>query len=163
MGTLSRAIIGFVGIGLLVACGGDEPPPAKKVQRPAKKPVMVAEAKPEPEVAYRYDPEGQPDPFRSFIRREPELEANQSPLERFDLSQLSVSAIMWGTDRPRALITDPAGKGYIVSEGAAIGKNKGRVVKIHDNLIRVKETYVDFAGEQSTKDVEMRISTRQGG
>lgn len=163
MGTLSRTIIGFVGIGLLAACGGDAPPPAKKAKAPVKKPVMVAEAKPEPEVAYRYDPEGKPDPFRSFIRREPELEAHQSPLERFDLSQLAVSAIMWGTDRPRALITDPAGKGYIVSEGAAIGKNKGRVVKIDDNLIRVKETYVDFQDRATTKEVEMRLYESQGG
>ena len=30
MGTLSRTVIGFVGIALLVACGGDEPPAAKK-------------------------------------------------------------------------------------------------------------------------------------
>lgn len=163
MGTLSRTIIGFVGIALLAACGGDEPAPVKQVTKPMKKPMVVAEVKPEPEVAYRYDPEGKPDPFRSFIRREPELEEHQSPLERFDLSQLSVSAIMWGTDRPRALITDPAGKGYIVSEGAAIGKNKGRVMKISDNLIRVKETYVDFQDRATTKEVEMRLYESQGG
>ena len=163
MGTLSRTVIGFVGIALLVACGGDAPPAVKQASKPVRKPMLVAEAAPEPEVAYRYDPEGKPDPFRSFIRREPELEAHQSPLERFDLSQLSVSAIMWGTDRPRALITDPAGKGYIVSEGAAIGKNKGRVVKIHDNLIRVKETYVDFQDRATTKEVEMRLYESQGG
>jgi type IV pilus assembly protein PilP len=163
MGTLSRTIIGLVGTALLVACGGDEPAPAKRAKNPIKKPEIVAEAKPEPEVAYRYDPQGKPDPFRSFIRREPELDAHESPLERFDLSQLSVSAIMWGTDRPHALITDPAGKGYIVSEGAAIGKNKGRVVKIDDNLIRVKETYVDFQDRATTKEVEMRLYESQGG
>ena len=163
MGTLRRTVIGFVGIALLVACGGDAPPAVKQAKQPVRKPMLVAEAAPEPEVAYRYDPKGKPDPFRSFTRREPELEAHQSPLERFDLSQLSVSAIMWGTDRPRALITDPAGKGYIVSEGAAIGKNKGRVVKIHDNLIRVKETYVDFQDRATTKEVEMRLYESQGG
>jgi Tfp pilus assembly protein PilP len=50
-----------------------------------------------------------------------------------------------------------------VSEGAAIGKNKGRVVKIHDNLIRVKETYVDFQDRATTKEVEMRLYESQGG
>ena len=74
MGTLSRTVIGFVSVALLVACGGDERPAAKKANKPARKPMLVAEATPEPEVAYRYDPEGKPDPFRSFIRREPELE-----------------------------------------------------------------------------------------
>ena len=163
MSALSRTIIGLLGIAMLAACGGDEPQTTKKARRAVKKPIVVAEAVAEPEVEYRYLPEGKPDPFRSFIRREAELEDNESPLERFDLSQLSVSAIMWGTDRPRALITDPSGKAYIVSEGAPIGKNKGRVVKIADNLIRVKETYVDFQDRATTKEVEMRLYESQGG
>jgi len=48
-------------------------------------------------------------------------------------------------------------------KGSRVGKNSGRVIHIGDNLVLVKETYVDFAGEQSTKDVEMRIRRRQGG
>ncbi|MBW2416369.1 MAG: pilus assembly protein PilP [Deltaproteobacteria bacterium] len=135
----------------------------QKAAKKPPKPKVVAEVVVEPEVEYRYNPEGKADPFRSFVRREPELEDDQSPLERFDLSQLSVSAIMWGSDRPRALITDPSGKGYIVSEGAAIGKNQGRVMKIDDNLIRVKETYVDFQDRATTKEVEMRLYESQGG
>ncbi len=84
-------------------------------------------------------------------------------MERFDLTQQMVTAILWGTDRPRALIRDPAGKGYIISAGAPIGKNKGRVVSIEDNLVRVKETYVDFRDRATTKEVEMRLYESQGG
>jgi Tfp pilus assembly protein PilP len=66
-------------------------------------------------------------------------------------------------EQPKALIEDPSDKGYIVAEGAAIGKNKGRIVSIDDNLVLVKETYVDFSGKASTKDIEMRLHLSQGG
>ena len=115
---------------------------------------------------YRYDPSGKPDPFRSFIKsfvKAQTEESPTSPLERFDLSQLNVSAIIWGTDKPRALINDPSGKGYIIAEGASIGKNRGRVIQIDDNLVVVKETYVDFHGKATTKDIEMRLHPVQGG
>jgi Tfp pilus assembly protein PilP len=52
---------------------------------------------------------------------------------------------------------------YIVAEGAKVGKNEGRVIQIHDNLVVVKETYVDYLGEETTKDIEMRIRPTEGG
>jgi Tfp pilus assembly protein PilP len=61
------------------------------------------------------------------------------------------------------LVQDPAGNSYIVGEGTRIGKNEGRVIDIEDNLIIVKETYVDFLGQETTKDIEMRIRRSEGG
>jgi Tfp pilus assembly protein PilP len=52
---------------------------------------------------------------------------------------------------------------YIVDRGARIGKNDGRVTRIDDNLVVVRETYVDFLGEETSKDVEMRIRAIEGG
>ena len=114
---------------------------------------------------FRYDTTDLPDPFRSYVRRnqvEPE-DLLRSPLERFDLSQLMVTGIIWGSKRPRALIEDPTGKGYIVDEGAGIGKNKGRIVRIDDNRVIVKETYVDFQNKATSKEVEMHLYERHGG
>jgi hypothetical protein len=37
------------------------------------------------------------------------------------------------------------------------------VIDIDDNLIIVKETYVDFLGQETTKDIEMRIRRSEGG
>jgi type IV pilus assembly protein PilP len=114
---------------------------------------------------FRYDPTGKADPFRSFVKAflAAQESSATSPLEKFDLSQLHVSAIIWGNEDPRALISDPSGKGYIVSEGTSMGKNRGRVVRIDDNLVLVKETYVDFHGKATTKDIEMRLHPIQGG
>ncbi|MGH0037780.1 MAG: pilus assembly protein PilP [Myxococcota bacterium] len=115
---------------------------------------------------YVYDSTGKRDPFRSFRwEREQEVadEGTLGPLEQFELEQLDVTAVIWSTHRPRALVEDPSGRSYIVHEGTRIGKNDGLVIHIGDNLVLVKETYVDFAGEQTTKDVELRIRRSQGG
>lgn len=116
--------------------------------------------------AYTYDATQKRDPFRSFVVDEASRRAEheRGPLEQFDLSQITVVAVVWGTDRPRALVTDPSGRGYVVQEGTPIGKNDGQVIRIGDNSLLVKETYVDYLGEATTKEIEMRIRSKsQGG
>ena len=150
-----------------LGCSGEEAAPQERPKAPpALTPGAGGEAAADgaSETAdYQYDPTNKRDPFRSFIKTlvtEGDLE---TPLERFDLSQLAVTAIVWGVDPPRALLRDPAGKGYIVVEGTVVGKNKGRIIAIEDNLVRVKETYVDALGRAATKSVEMRLRETQGG
>lgn len=115
------------------------------------------------EIDYVYDPKNRRDPFRSTFWSQPIRSSPRGPLEHYELGQLAVTAIVWESDRLRALVSDPTGSAYVVKEGSKIGKNDGLVIHIGDNLVLVKETYFDFAGEQSTKDVEMRIRTSQGG
>ena len=105
-------------------------------------------------------------PFRSVLLEMASRESTdtpRAPLEQFEIQQLALSAIIWEADRARALVTDPGGRSFVIMKGSRVGKNLGRVVHIGDNLVLVKETYVDFSGKQSTKDVEMRIRRRQGG
>jgi len=113
---------------------------------------------------YFYDPRGKRDPFRSirFADSDPDKK-DFGPLGDFELGQLELQAVIWDASNPRALIEDPGGRSYIVREGAAIGKNNGQVIHIGDNLVLVKETYENFAGERTTKDVELRIRLSQGG
>jgi hypothetical protein len=115
---------------------------------------------------YVYDPTGKRDPFRNFKWERPDRLREREvtgPLEQFDLSQLSLVAVVWKTGNARALIQDPSGSSYIVAEGARIGKNEGFVTAIDDNLVRVKETYVDFLGRETTKDIELRMRGNEGG
>ena len=114
---------------------------------------------------YFYDPLGKRDPFRSFIldrivERDPNA---KGPLEQFELAQLDVTGVVWEGNGRRALVLDPSGQAYIVSEGDRIGKNDGRVLEIGDSRMLVKEAYVDFHGEKTTKEIEMRIRHSQGG
>ncbi len=117
------------------------------------------------ERGYVYDPIDKRDPFRSFILdRLNEIDSSaKGPLEQFDLSQLSVNGIVWETNQQRALIMDPSGHGYIIEEGDVIGKNDGRVVAIDDNVVVVREAYVDFHGDKTTKEIEMHVRQSQGG
>ncbi|HEB89478.1 MAG TPA: hypothetical protein ENI85_07920 [Deltaproteobacteria bacterium] len=113
---------------------------------------------------YFYDPRGKRDPFRSFrFVEDGPKEKEFGPLGDFELGQLELSAVIWDASNPRALILDPGGRSYIVREGSQIGKNNGQVIHIGDNLVLVKETYENLAGEQTTKDVELRIRLSQGG
>ena len=114
---------------------------------------------------YFYDPRGKRDPFRSFQLvddNRPDVK-EFGPLEDFELGQLELSAVIWDANNPRALILDPGGRAYIVREGSQIGKNSGQIIHIGDNLVLVKETYENLAGERTTKDVELRIRLSQGG
>lgn len=117
--------------------------------------------------AFSYDRTGMRDPFRSFEWDEKSRAAldsmDRGPLEQYDVSQLSLLAVVWSTGTARALLEDPAGKSYIVGAGTRIGKNEGLVIGIDDNLLIVKETYVDFLGQETTKDIEMRIRRSEGG
>ena len=118
------------------------------------------------EEGYTYDASNKRDPFRSFIDEQKQRLARheRGPLEQFDLNQLSIVAVVWATERPRALVEDPSGRSYIVQVGTPIGKNDGAVLQIRDNSVLVRETYVDYLGAQTNKEIEMRIrSATQGG
>jgi type IV pilus assembly protein PilP len=146
---------------------------AKKAEAPkAKAAPAVAKATGDPaaglgaiDASFSYDPRGKRDPFRStqwdqLAAKDDEV---RGPLEQFDVGQLSLVAVVWHTGNARALVQDPAGQSYIVREGTKIGKNSGRVLTIGDSSVVVKETYVDFLGQETTKDIEMRIRRSQGG
>lgn len=131
----------------------------------ASAPTPVEEAAPEGAgmgsggLDYVYDPLGKRDPFRSFVldRLKELAAATKGPLEQFDLNQLNVLGVVWETNQRRALVADPSGQAYIVREGDPIGTNDGRVIRIDDNLMLVRETYVDHMGEQTMKEVEMHV------
>ena len=114
---------------------------------------------------FTYDPTNLRDPFRSFEwERDKLAEAEvRGPLEEYDINQLSVVGVVWNVGNARALIQDPSGQGFIVGEGAKVGKNQGRIVKIDDSVVVVKETYVDMMGQEATKDIELRIRRSEGG
>lgn len=178
MRSLGAALLCLTLLGA-VACQKSAGPSAEDYQKQraammekqkAAAPPASAEPAAEENVAaqvenYFYDPIGKRDPFRSFILdRIKDADADaKGPLEQFDLSQLDVTGVMWEGERRRALVLDPSGQTYIVQEGDPIGKNDGRVVSIGDSVMKVRETYVDFHQEATTKEIEMRVRQSQGG
>ena len=116
---------------------------------------------------FSYDPTGRRDPFRSYewehMKRDFADAQQSGPLEQYDLAQLALVGVVWDVGRARALVQDPSGMSYVVAAGARMGKNEGLVTRIDDNLVVVRERYVDLYGNESSQDVELRIRASDGG
>jgi len=111
-----------------------------------------------------FDPTGRRDPFRpprasAFARNgEP-----PTPLQRYEIGQLKLVAIIYDTTQPRAVVEDDQGLGYIVRVGTAIGANGGRVRDIEKGRVLIEEDSVDFYGESHLSNVVMELRTAEGG
>jgi len=151
---------------MVVSCGGGtEPPPLAKGGAPkeaAKKvePVKVEEKKEvvkKEEPDYQYNPGGKPDPFKPFIQLSPVRELTRTtpltPLQKYDLSQLKLVAIISTPDGNIALVEDSAGRGYFIKRGTEIGKNDGKVTKILKDRVIIEELYPDVWGQTKKNEV----------
>ena len=123
---------------------------------------------------YRYSVEGRRDPFESLVKEKivvvepgPIIEPTRprGPLERFDLSALTLSGIIWGELGRRAIIKAPDGKGYFVTIGMYMGQNGGQIVAIEDDQLIIKEKHRDIKGTIVDKTLTIplrRKDNRQG-
>ena len=71
----------------------------------------------------------------------------QTPLERIDISQLKLVAIILASSGNRALVEESTGKGYVIKKGTYIGTNSGKVVKIKKETVIVEEEIEDITGK----------------
>src|SRR5262245_53428079 len=86
-------------------------------------------------LSVKRDPFQAPD-FKSAV--------TQSELQRYDLNEMNLVAILTGMGRPQAMIVLPSGKTHIVQVGDQMGRHNGRISKISDNEIVVRETFKDY-------------------
>ena len=96
-----------------------------------------------------YDPAGKRDPFKPFTeKQETVIDESAPPLQRYELSQLRVAAILTDSKGGRfAMVEDSTGRGYPVKGGDTIGINKGKVISVDLDKLDVLETITDAAGE----------------
>lgn len=125
----------------------DAAPPAARAPRPA---APVAE---EP----AYEAVGRRDPFRP-PRAASGVADTQTPLQRFEIGQLRLVAIIYNTREPRAVVEDDAGLGYIVKVGTPIGTNGGAVRAIEKGRVLVREDAQDFYGDSQASEVVLELT-----
>jgi type IV pilus assembly protein PilP len=65
------------------------------------------------------------------------------------------------TENPRAVLEDAAGKGFIVSKGALVGKNDGKVTEIFQDEVIVTEKSTDILGETKIKEIRIRLHEQE--
>lgn len=164
---------------LFWGCGGGTPPaspPVKgKVPLAEKKkegPVQVAEkgekkeSGKKEETEYAYNPTGKPDPFKPFIQLTPSKEAKGSgvtPLQKYDINQLRLVAIITIPEGNVALVEDSLGKGYFLKNGTVIGRNDGKVKKILKDRVIIEEVYQDVLGQTKVNEVYLFLHRPEEG
>lgn len=160
-------------------CGGSSSPPpvpAGKAKPPSaeqkkEEPTKVAEKK-EPEKKeekeFTYNPEGKPDPFKPFIQLTPVREALRktplTPLQKYDISQIKLVAIISAPEGNIAMVEDATGKGYFLKKGTWVGKNDGKVTKILKDKVVIEEAYQDIFGQTKTQEILLILhKVEEGG
>ncbi len=130
-----------------------------------------------PELTFGYDPKGRTDPFVPLVRDEPvkvEKEApvdakgvviperTKTPLEKIELSQLKLRAIIRASSGNKALVEEATGKGYIITKGTYIGRRDGKVTKILKDRVVVEELIENFEGKMIATEKEIKLPKPPG-
>ena len=120
----------------------------------------------------RYNPKGKVDPFEPLFRektvvaktakKKRKKRVPRTPLERIDLSQLKLVAIVLAKSGNRAMVEESSGKGYIISKGTYIGTNSGKVTNIQRHKVIVAEEIEDVMGNVSIRKTELKLPKPPG-
>ena len=114
-----------------------------------------------------YSAAGKINPFLPLIQagnsekeKEQKPKRQLTPLEKLDLSQLQLVAVVQATGDGGddfAMVQEASGKGYIVQKGTYIGTNQGIVTRIEKEKIIIEESFTDFKGDEKTRQKEMKL------
>ena len=133
-----------------------------------------------PDLTIGYDSQGRIDPFIPLVRDEPVVvekegegpvdaakeghlpERTKTPLEKIELSQLKLRAIILAPSGNKALVEESTGKGYIISKGTYIGRHDGKVVNILKDKVVIEELIENFEGKLTPKEKEIKLPKPPG-
>jgi len=112
-----------------------------------------------------YDSTGRRDPFKPpsvGVSRQQRGEPT-TPLQRYDVGQLKLVAIIYDTHEPRAVLEDEAGLGYIVKRGTLVGLNDGEIRAIERGKLVIEEQAVDYYGESHPSEIVLELRAAERG
>lgn len=126
------------------------PPPVAKANLPKaaiQKPVSSPKISPAP--TNQMDFSAKKDPFKPYVIVKVASPADVSklkpvlPLHSYDVSQFRLIGTVTDVKGNKAMVVDPAKKGYVLRIGMIIGKNEGKVVRIDSSGVDVVEQFRD--------------------
>jgi len=163
-------------------------PKAQVAKNPAKKPkedsdksmppsetemeMLLKKLAPKP---FKYRPQGKVDPFFPLIAKKKKAAPIKASdtfqkvlrkkrtriltlLEKYDLSQLKLTAVLRTSKNAVAIVEETSGRGFVVKTGTRIGLNSGRVVDILMDRIIIQETEEVIAGKKLYVTREMKLN-----
>lgn len=144
-----------------------------KEKRKNIKPINIAPIEPMPPIdSFRFDPEGLRDPFRPIEKSietlaalaiaangiQPDFNRHKEELEGYSLDTLrmvgtvKIKGVLWG------LIKASDGTIHRVSEGNYLGKNYGRILRILQDRIEIREIVQDQPGAWREHQTSIALS-----
>ena len=153
---------------------GDKKAGEKKSQKPlaATKSEPAAKLTVEDQYPELYSSEGKADPFVPFIKSKAEREREKgkrikkriprTPLEKVDISQMKLTAIVQSPTENFGLIEESTGKGYVVTVGTFIGVNGGKIKRILNDRLILEEEVEDVFGKITTREIEVKLHKPAG-
>jgi len=135
---------------------------AKEVQKTITQGAATTAVE-KPVTAYSYISLGRRDPFAPLVTKEEKQTkaGERPPLERYNLDDFKLTAVLRGGFGDNAVVEAPDGKGYIIHVGTIIGPNKGVVKKITENKLIVEEKYKNFSGGSERKEIVIDLRKKQ--
>ncbi len=115
-----------------------------------------------------YNPKIKRDPFVSPIeitkkKIQKVKRKTLSPLESYDLEEIRVIGIVFDGKQYLASVVLPDGKGFTVKKGMRIGINGGKIIRITENAILVREYFPDYiTGQLKPRDRTMKLHKEEG-
>ncbi len=120
---------------------------------------------------FYYNPKGRIDPFKPFLLKmltrgkKGRKTLPLTPLQKLSFVELQrgLVAIVWGHMGNRALIQDPAGKGYIIKPGTPVGPN-GVVKQILSDRVIIEQTVTDpVTNKKVRKEITLTLKRGEKG
>jgi type IV pilus assembly protein PilP len=164
---------------LAAGCGGsgqDELQQWMSDQRAATKPVVTPIPEPKKFTPQAYTQEGVTDPFSNIkltqaLKREsaqatsnaalvaPELARRKEPLEAYPLDSMKMVGSLIKEGQPVALLKVD-NLLYQVKPGNYLGQNYGKIVKVGETEVTLREIVQDAAGEWTERTATLQLQER---
>ena len=151
------------GCDFLVSGSGNAPSsestgPVGPTAKDSAKPKVVTQQ-------FVYNPIGKRDPFQSFINIDGPTATDGPPptgTQKYELDQYKLVGIIFGIERPRALLEDPDEVGHVAEIGTYVGRNWGKITMITSGEVVVTEEYQTIDGELVVTNISMRLPGTEG-
>ncbi|MCC6347744.1 MAG: pilus assembly protein PilP [Nitrospirales bacterium] len=113
---------------------------------------------------YDYTAKGRRDPFAPLIRQaEQEKKRVLAPIERYTIGEVTLAAVLWSGKGYYAVVALPDGKSYTLREGMRLGPNGGKVLRISQDSVVIRERIRDYRGTVSPKDTTLKLRREEEG
>lgn len=150
---------------LLGRCASQPAAPAAGTKPAAAKTALAAArdgGTPDaPPYVYSYNPLAKRDPFRSLVEeiKTPAAEGNTcaEPLCQWDLTQLTLVAVVTGEANPLAMVEDPAGRGHLIRRSTRMGRQGGKVTQILRDAVTVTEFWTGPDGKVNPNPITLQM------